>query len=147
MKVFKQTITLILLGILLFNTTCEDDDPIFVTDCDFVTVVNNNLYNNVENDAFFSIEGFIINGSCLELAISSSGCDGESWEYTLIDSGDIAESDPVQRSLKLSFVNNEACLAVFTRIVSFDISNLQVQDGNAVLLNIDGLNDAVLYEY
>ncbi|WP_353778212.1 hypothetical protein [Winogradskyella sp. 3972H.M.0a.05] len=146
MKSIKKLSLCIIASLLLLNTTCDDDDIIFFDDCDLITLIDNDVYTNGET-AFFSIEDASISENCLRLSISSSGCDGSSWEFTLVDSGDIAESDPVQRFLRLKLVNPEACLAVFTRDISFDISNLQVENEMEVLLNVEGWNENLLYEY
>lgn len=90
-----------------------------------------------------------INDDCLKIKFSSSGCDGKTWETKLIDSVGIMESFPPQRNLRLSLKNEELCLRIVTKELTFDISNLKV-DGNQVLLNVsnsNGQSEQILYEY
>ena len=82
----------------------------------------------------------------MKINFSSSGCGGETWEIKLIDSEDIMESNPPQRNLRLSLKNEEVCLAIVTKELTFDISNLQV-GGNRVQLNITNSEETILYEY
>ena len=110
--------------------------------CNQSVIISNTLYNNVIEQP--SIDSLEINEDCLKIVFSSSGCSGDSWELQLIDANEIAESNPVQRSLKLSIVNTEVCLAVITKELTFDISQLQTVD-NQILLNIS--NNQILYEY
>ncbi|SDX36738.1 hypothetical protein SAMN05444411_10516 [Lutibacter oricola] len=87
-----------------------------------------------------------IDDDCLKINYSSSGCSGDSWEVKLIDAGVIMESFPPQRNIKLSLKNEEICEAYFTKEISFDIDKLQV-DGEVVLLNLEGFDTQIRYEY
>ena len=88
-----------------------------------------------------------INGDCLVINFSASGCDGNTWIVKLIDSEQILESNPIQRNLRISLENNEDCTAVPNKTLTFDISNLQIQDDNRIYLNITNSGDQILYEY
>ncbi|MDT0559593.1 hypothetical protein RM697_13115 [Ichthyenterobacterium sp. W332] len=143
----SKLLAFLCLALLLVNTTCNEDDLPINEVCDYNVVINQMLYNEIDNENSLTIQEAILNDNCLELLVSASGCDGESWEFALVDSGDIAESSPIQRFLKLNFTNNEACLAVITRVVSFDISDLQMPNENEVLLNIEDLSESFLYQY
>ncbi|WP_178989757.1 hypothetical protein [Winogradskyella schleiferi] len=141
----KKNLMLSFLCIILMNTQCSDDDVTILTDCSEV-IIDNNAYETAESD-YYSVVNIVFNGDCLTLDLSASGCDGNTWEFTLIDSGNIAESMPPQRYLKLSLFNNEACLAVFSREESFDLTPLRVDGTNEVLLNIEGFEEPILYAY
>lgn len=132
--------------ILLFmNTQCDDDD-IQVSPCDQVTVIDNGFYTTSESSEF-SFQAAEIIENCLNVSISASGCDGSTWSMVLVDSGNIAESFPEQRYLKFVFTNNETCLAVFNQDRSFDISNLQIEGSNEIILNIEGFPESITYQY
>ena len=75
--------------------------------------------------------------NCLTITLTSSGCDGNSWTASLIDSGLQTASIPPQRHVRLSLTNNETCLAVFERIYTFDINS---GDTETVIYNIEGWN-------
>ncbi|NMH89808.1 hypothetical protein [Flavivirga algicola] len=130
------------------NMQCNDDDGIdpslFV--CDQAVVVDKEVYDNLDS-AHFTLVNAEISNNCLTIEISASGCDGNSWEFNLIDSGAIAESSPEQRYLKLQLVNKEACLAVFKRTVSFDLTPLQVSGSREIILHLKGLESSLNYKY
>jgi len=113
--------------------------------CDFETVISTEQYANAPSDQL-TINSLDINDNCLKINFSSVGCSGDTWVLKLIDSGDILESLPPQRNLRLSLKNEEECEAFITKELSFDISNLQV-GGNQVQLNITNSDDEILYEY
>ncbi len=113
--------------------------------CGQSTIISENLYQNAPTDLLDLMEVAIV-GNCLELSFGASGCDGESWDVQLIDSGAILESFPPQRNLILSLKNDEECDAYFVRTYSFDISGLQVE-GSSVFLNITNDESQILYEY
>ncbi|TYA74889.1 hypothetical protein [Seonamhaeicola marinus] len=129
----------------LMNTQCEDD-VIIDTECDFTTIVSDSKYAVASHNGLSFIEA-IINDDCLTLKIGASGCDGSTWQFELIDSGAVAESLPEQRYLKLDFDNEELCDAYFERTFSFDLTPVQVQGSNKIILHIEGLENALTYSY
>jgi hypothetical protein len=143
----RKYISLLCCCLLIMNTQCdEDDDGNPSQFCDELVIIDNNQYQNIESD-FYSLVNVTTNSNCLEVTISASGCSGESWEMILVDSGDIAESMPPQRYLKFASVNNEACLAVFSRTVSFDLTALEIQGNNEITLNIEDFPEPLSYNY
>lgn len=114
------------------------------SDCDQNVIISKTEYENARDDPF-AITGMTIDGNCLKITFSASGCDGNSWVVKLIDLGVLAYSDPAQRTLRLSLDNKEACAAVIGKEVSFNIEDLQIQNDNRVWLDISG--NGILYEY
>jgi len=112
--------------------------------CDQGVIISPEEYKNAPNDPF-SITEIKISGDCLKVQFSASGCDGNSWIVKLIDSGNIAESYPCQRTLRLSLDNKELCAAVFVNEISFDISDLQIVGNDKVILHISG--EEIVYQY
>lgn len=146
-NITRQILLLATLVFFFLNMQCEDEekeseDAI----CDFLTIVNAAKYNNLNSD-IFTLINYEIDGDCLLLTIGTSGCDGNSWEFNLVDSGAIAESFPEQRYLKLDFSNEELCLAYFERKVSFNLMPVQVKGSNKIILHIDGLDEPIEYVY
>jgi len=139
--------TLMFLSLLLaVCSACEDPTVVDPTsDCDALAIISSTDYLDAPIDQV-TINSAVINGNCLQFNFSASGCSGDDWELTLIDSDAIMESSPPQRNVRLSLTNPELCEAYITKEMSFDISNLQV-DGNAVYLNITNNDVQVLYEY
>ncbi|TWO33463.1 hypothetical protein E1J38_006095 [Seonamhaeicola sediminis] len=147
LKNTKQILLYTVLGLLFLNTQCEEEDNL-VNDsfCDFTTIINTSKYNNLNSDDFNFINAEI-NEDCLEVTIGASGCDGNSWEFSLIDSGAVAESSPEQRYLKIDFDNEELCLAYFEKKVSFNLTSVQVEGSSKIMLHIDGLDEPLEYVY
>jgi len=141
----KNSIYIILLA--SFGLVCcnNNDDNIDLGNCDFVAIISSELYKNAPKDQL-TIDNIEINSDCLKIGISSSGCDGGSWELKLIDSGDVLESNPPQRNLKLLLKNTELCKAYIRKEFTFNIANLRVE-GNQVRLNIINADNHILYKY
>ena len=125
--------------------SCNSNDDNTVPSCDALAILSNFQFINADTN-IFDINSVTLNGDCLIANISASGCDGASWVLKLIDSEDILESNPPQRNIRLTLLNQEACLAYITREISFDISGLQV-DGDQVQLNLTNTNESFLYNY
>lgn len=139
----KNLILLALIPILLLG--CTNGDEPGPNGCDLGTVISQELYREAPSDEA-TINSLEIEGDCMRINFSASGCSGESWKITLIDSGSILESDPPQRNLRFSLDNNELCEAFITKNLTFNIKNLRVEGGR-VQLNLTNSGDQVLYEY
>lgn len=138
----KNLILLFSVSVLLAFTGCDKNE---IAKCDQKAIVDNDLYLNGPSD-FINILNVEMNKSCLDITFGASGCDGRTWKIELYDSGNIAESWPEQRYLRLSLKNKELCDAYFERELSFDVSGLKVA-GNEVILNLEGWNDQIRYQY
>jgi hypothetical protein len=140
----KYKAFLVFISIAFLSFSCEKDDK-EQTSCDQQTIISESAYETAPQD-YVSIIGIEIEGNCLKISFSASGCDGNSWIVKLIDSDKTMYSSPPQKNLILSLENSEACDAVVGKAISFDIENLQVT-GNQVKLNITNTGDEILYEY
>jgi len=128
----------------LLSCTSNDENTI---PCELSTFINSEQFKSAPSD-HLTINNLEINKNCLKINFSSSGCSGDTWEIKLIDSGEILESQPPQRNLRLSLKNEEACDAYLTKELTFDISQLKIMDGsNSVLLNIINSDQQILYSY
>lgn len=136
----KKFLLLLLVGVFSCSSNHEPQNI-----CNFKTIISKKQYTNLKSDSF-KINSLSINDNCLTINFTSSGCSGDSWGVSLIDSEAILESNPAQRNLKLILKNNEACLAIVTKELTFDISNLQTKSNN-VILNISNYNQSILYKY
>ena len=141
----SKVFSVLALCLLIFNFQCDEDEVIY-SDCEALVIIDNTAYENSES-ANYSIVNYEIEGDCLNIEISSSGCDADTWQLSLIDSGSVAESFPLQRYLKLELFNNEACLAVLAKSQSFDLSSLSIEGTTEVVLNIEGFEESINYTY
>lgn len=140
----KKILFFFLIGLTIFSCS-KEDETLNPANCDFETMISSEQYANAPSDQL-TINRLDICDKCLKINYSSGGCNGDTWVLTLIDSGDILESYPPQRNLRLSLKNEELCEAHITKELTFDISNLQV-DGNKVQLNLTNSDKNILYEY
>ena len=138
----------IIVMLFFVNMQCEEEGMESSMDnvCEQTTVVNEAAYNNLVSANFMFVNAEITD-DCLTIEISASGCDGNSWEFKLVDSGAIAESSPEQRYLKFQLTNDEACLAVFKRTVSFNLTPLQINGSHEIILHLEGLEPSLNYKY
>ena len=146
-NLFFIAITLFAVGTFMACNDEQEDDNLLT--CDQQTIINATEYQTATSEPV-SIDSLEITGNCLSVTLSSGGCDGNSWQVRLVDSGSIAESLPPQRSLKLLLENQEVCLAYITKTISFDIQELEAEGEVSMLLNIadsNGENSQILYEY
>ncbi len=147
-----RNINLLLWAILvcISLSSCAIDSNKEYFECDQKVVISAEEYIIAPSDQL-TINSLEINGDCLTINFSSSGCSGDSWELKLIDADVILESYPPQRNLRLSLKNEELCDAYITKEITFDIYELQVDRnqvfGKKVKLNITNSDDQILYEY
>ncbi len=120
----------------LLCINCNKEEDLLQTVCDEVVTLNSEKYKNKTTD-FFTLIEVNVEGDCMNIKYSSSGCSGESWVMELIDAEVIKETNPAQRDLRLILKNEEACQAVFTKDISFDLAPLKTGDSE-ILLNLEG---------
>ncbi len=153
MKRVRIIVTVGLISVLGINMQCDKDDdfiilePIAMTNCDAETVLIDAIVYEETMDSGVVIESADIMDDCLHIFINASGCDSNNWEFDLIDSGLVAESSPVQRFIKLKFINPESCLAVFTKSLTFDLFEVRVEGESQIEIQLDGFNDTLIYNY
>lgn len=142
----KKVLFIMSVILCFMNMQCEGDDQPTSEVCDETTIINEAIYNDLVS-AYFTFVNAEIADNCLTIEISASGCDGNSWGFNLVDSGAVAESSPEQRYLKFQLINEEACLAVFNKTVSFDLTPLQISGSNEIILHLEGLEGSLNYTY
>lgn len=159
-KVFKIIFSIVLFTFLF---ACQNDEPespskpiendtLLVYSCgDSVNsnclekvLVNPDAYDSA-NSIMVGIGSLDINNNCLDIEYVSSGCSGNTWVLTLIDSGYLASTNPPIRKLKWDFINQEACLAVFSKNKSFDLCPLKIPGQDIVVLQIE--DSTLIYRY
>lgn len=118
-----------------------------VVTCDYTAVINKDKFDQNTPTAFSGISNVTLQDDCLRLTLTDSGCDGSTWDIAFVDSGDIAESLPVQRFVKIFVTNEELCTAIINREISIDISPLKVENESSLNLNIENYAEQILYEF
>lgn len=109
-------------------------------------IIDKDKYDTVETDNY-EIRDVSVKENILYITISSSGCDGSTWNLNLVDSGDVMESTPPKRQAKLELINNELCKAIVEKKFQYEISKLQIKDTNELELIIKKYKDQIKYKY
>lgn len=118
-----------------------DDAPAMsiVTACSqSATYVNASQYNQIDT-LNYTVTNVVLTGNCLEVTIGSSGCNPENWDMDLFAIQSPLAVYPHIVHTKIKLTNNEACLAVFQKTVSFDLSTIQLP-GNELQIDFEGWN-------
>lgn len=133
---------------LLLTVSCSDDNKkIISSNCDKqAQVFSDHAFQDIITTNY-AITNVVLNDDCLSITVSSSGCDGEMWDMNLISTNNFSEYFPLERQVKVELDNQEACLAVFQKTVSFDLDSFQIAGQNEVRLNIEGWNKMIIYHY
>lgn len=132
-----------------FFTSCHYLDDVaypVISNCDENAIEDATRFSQIST-ANYHIDNVVLNGDCLEVTISSSGCHPDNWEMNLVGAKSLAAVSPPDVGIKVELINNDACLAVFQKTVSFDITPLQFTGQSQVRLVIDGWNNPILYQY
>ncbi|MEM1257609.1 MAG: hypothetical protein AAGC45_02960 [Bacteroidota bacterium] len=142
----KSYAVILLLLLTSITTSCnsDDNDPISEV-CDFLGVVDDNQINTV-NPQTYVIQSVEVTGSCLQVELSSGGCDGNSWEVRLFGSSEVEASLPPKREIGIRLDNSELCEAFITKTYSFELTPFQV-GGESIILILQDWEAQILYEY
>lgn len=139
-KLNMNNLLFLIASVFLLNS-CDDKNDAIILEYESV-VINNVLYNETINN--YIITDVQLNENLLTIKISTSGCNSNNWKAVLIDANEILESFPIQRNIKLYLENNEACLAVFEKEFTFNISILK-EGFSEIVLNLNGWNNQINY--
>ena len=147
-KVYRmKKMNVLVLAFGIFFASCGEDDFTLIGDinCEVPGIVDQDQFSNASSDEF-DIVDVMLDGDCLEIEFSAGGCTGDTWELKFVGSEALDDSNPLQRSVRLILKNEEFCQAIVSKIVNFDISDFKVSGGN-VILNLEGYDEGILYEY
>jgi hypothetical protein len=144
----KKQLTLLLILFLVVFSSCSGDDEITsLSNCDSISeIIAENDFNTIDTTNY-SISSVNLNGDCLEITLSASGCDSSLWVMQLYSKNASNNLLPLQRDVKIKLINNQLCQAVFQSTISFDLVPLRIQGQNSILLNIDDWDMQVVYNY
>jgi hypothetical protein len=143
----RKFIYLIILTFGILSCNSDDDNSTIENNCDFISEIISEEDFNAINTSNYEITEVELNNDCLEITFSSSGCGTEFWEENLYSVDPFYTVFPLQRTVKIELINNELCLAVFQKSVSFDLTPFQIDGQSELPLNITGWNEQITYEY
>lgn len=141
---------ILIFSFLLLLSSCSKENPESTAaeenKCGPSLIVSESEYSNAPND-LLTIESVNVEGDCLHIQFSAMGCDGESWEFKLIDSSHILDSDPCQRYLRLSLKNDENCSTRIVKDAYFDLSLVKGSNTGGIAYTLMNSGNTFLYEY
>ena len=136
-------------GILFISCSIDSgkSNPSIAIECDdLAEIFDETDFNTIETSNYTIID-VQLNDDCLEIRFGASGCDPEPWEMNLYSTDAFYAVFPLQRTVKMELINNQACAAYFEVDISFDLSAFQIEGQNEIPLNIEGWDEQVVYEY
>ena len=133
--------------ILILSCNSEGDNSTIENNCDFTSEIILEEDFNAINTSNYGIIEVELNGDCLGITFGSSGCGTDLWEENLYSTDAFYNVFPLQRDVKMELINDEMCLAVFQKTVSFDLTPFQIDGQSDLPLNINGWNEQITYGY
>lgn len=112
--------------------------------CDAILVEDSSLYKKKSHP--IQIEKVAQEGDCLQLTFNFSGCSKEV-DMKLVDAGIVAESNPVQRWIKLVVEDAGDCRAAFSETKNFDLSPLKTREDDAIIFHLEGWDERFRYDF
>lgn len=143
----KKILPLLVILSLLMSSCSDDDCPTNPVSCGTnALIVGDQTLDAVQTNNY-QIQDVVLSGNCLEITISSSGCDPNNWSMNLFSANTFFDIFPLQRYAKVEVITNEACLAVFQKAVNFDLQPFQIAGQESVTIMIEGWNTPINYQY
>ena len=142
-----KKLLLILTLIHILSCNSEDDNSTIENNCDFTSEIILEEDFNALSTSNYAITEVELNDDCLEITFSASGCGTDLWEENLYSTDASYNVFPLQRDVKIELINEELCLAVFQKTVSFDLTPFQIDGQSDLPLNITGWNEQITYGY
>lgn len=145
MKPISTSVFALIAVFLFFG--CSDSNTSNSSVCERnAQIVSETVFNNITT-ANYNIVNVALNEDCLDITIASSGCSGETWQMNLYSTSEFSETAIPQKDLKLGLFNNEACLAIVQKTVSFSLIPYQIDGQNEITLFIQGWATPITYTY
>lgn len=145
MKFYVKFIAIPVVAAFLFSCS-EDDKPERSEPCGEAIIISNTDYED-EPSYTYSITDAAVEEDCLKLMVSSSGCDGSTWEGTFFTAEPDTSGTGVIFTGRMDLTNQEACLAIVGKEFYFDLTPLQVTGSSSVTILIDGWEQDLEYTY
>lgn len=131
------------LSVMFLLLGCSKNED--TIDCESI-IISYEYYKNSKSDAFDFADIKLLSNGCLKISINYGGGCGKI-SAMLVDSGDIFESKPAQRKLRLLFIDNDECESLKRTDFYFSIDNLKIDFDNEVALNFENTDLTILYKY
>jgi len=148
---FNLKVNTYILVLLFICISCSSDDDnnceVIQQNCDaFAEVLPDDEFDALTTTGF-GITEVSLDEDCLIVTIGDSGCNPDNWDMSLYSTNAFNTGSPTVRAVKVDLINNEACLAVFEKTMSFDLLPFQLENQNEIMLAIDGWAAQISYQY
>lgn len=144
-RILSSTLALIMFS-LSIGCSSGNSDTLLLSCGHLAQIVNQTTFNQV-NTTNYMITNVALNEDCLDITISSSGCNPNNWGMNLLSTSDFSSTSIAQKQLKVELINDEACLAVFQKTVSFSLIPYRIDGHNEINLIIQGWSTPINYTY
>ncbi|MFC2125333.1 hypothetical protein ACFLU5_11010 [Bacteroidota bacterium] len=109
-------------------------------------IIDTDHYNNPWNDEFMYEEVQIVDEKIFTKIKYGGGCG--TIQYEMVSDGIFIESDPPEINLLLSFKDDDACEALVSTTLCFDLSIFQTDsDGGTIQINLMNWDSPLIYSY
>jgi hypothetical protein len=130
---------------LAFSCSNSDSEPSDLISDNCVPVIfDNSKFNSPENFGV-NLDEYSINGSCLTVKLSFSGCDNDH-TIEMVSDGAIAESEPPQITFDFYDQKQQDCEAYFTVDREYDLSPIQELNEGRIIIKFRNNDKFVHYD-
>ncbi|UPT71694.1 MAG: hypothetical protein M0D53_05005 [Flavobacterium sp. JAD_PAG50586_2] len=144
-RILSSTLALIVFSLSIGCSSSNNDTPPLSCGRQ-AEIINQTTFDQV-NITNYMITNVALNVDCLDITISSSGCNANNWDMNLFSTSAFSSTSIAQKQLKIELINEEACLAVFQKTVSFSLIPYRIDGHNEINLIIQGWSTPINYTY
>lgn len=109
-------------------------------------ILSNDL-SSIRTDEF-DIDTAYVEDNCLKVSVAyGGGTSPSAVKFVMYQGKQVAESIPPQRWLKLTLDDQDYAKAIIRRELSYDLTSTKIDTKGAVLLNLEGYDKRLLYQY
>jgi len=142
----RFTITLLTIAtVIIISCNNDDDNPRNILDNSSIIRVDDDLFLNAPNNAL-EITSATITDNNLNLTIDYGGGCGDVY-YDLVAETTYLETNPIQKNIRLAFYEEDFCEAIVELELSFNLTPIQLSSTDTILINLDGWEGQIEYNY
>ncbi|WP_196890063.1 hypothetical protein [Aureivirga sp. CE67] len=131
--------------ILLLTISCvKDEEKPLLTNSSEIRI-DNNIFTSGPKDPF-TIDNAYINNDILTITIDYGGGCG-TVSYDLVTSDSYLTTDPLQKNIRLAFDDNDNCEALKELLLNFDLSKIQDENSDKIIINLENWDEPLEYNY
>lgn len=148
MKMLKIRTAVLILSTLVWACEQSEDDGLIICPtgtCEEEVQVSDDLYENGPDDELMISNAFIFD-DCLDVTFRYGGGCGEVEAHLFASTGE-GDSLPPTRSIRVGFKDDDDCEALLVFTKTFDLTPLRSGSYSTVLLQLEGYDEVLEYNY